>query len=816
MIFSSHIKSYLFFIFFISIFSFSVVSQNNKKQFKKAKILFDNEAFAKALPIFLQIDSIDQKDDFYVKYYIGACYLNTKYQKTKGIPYLEYAVTNGEEFLPKDVFYDLSCLYHLDYQFLKSEKMLQQYFKLTDNEDSTKIKKAHNLFHMDSLAVVLQKDSERYKVSALPYPINTNNSEKMAFVSADNNVLFFTRIYHTHSSGLLVDSVHYIMMSVKEKDHWGIPIPIQIFYDNEKYVSPPQLVGVSFDARYLFFKMDITPENGDLFVGELHGTECRSLEPLPEDINSPFDEGAISFTSDGSICYFSSNRPGGYGRMDLYKSVKSNNQKWSKPQNLGPMINSVYDENFPFIHPNGKRLYFASDNAQKTIGGYDIFVTDFSLTAKDWTEPQNMGLPINTPSNDISFVPNAEGNLAYYSSSINNERGNFNLYVVGLKQSIPLTLVKGFIYESNTKKPIPAQIKVYDATDSKRIKYIYNPNPETGKYLMIFPPGRNYDMIVQATGYYDHLIKIHVPHQSYFYELYQEIGLKPIILKTENKKLGEEIEVNNIFYDTERFFKSDTLQLEKIAQSKNYEPLLNLVGDIISFTDSLGLEYVNNMYGKENQNIDTSQNYYKLMGMVENAINTTDSALLQKINNETVYKEKTKQRVFYCKTDSTKWIIPYILGNDTFWIVSSLNTVKSKYKIANPFKSEKDSLKENTARHEKVNSIDKISYFFASGSFNISAADNIKLSGLVDFLLNNPSLIVEIIGYTDSDGDEKRNMDLSYKRAFELSRTMKERGLNKDRIRIKGMGEPEKTEKTQKEKQYNRRVDIILQKKYFD
>ncbi len=816
LIFQSYIKSHFFFCIFFLICSFSGISQNDKKQFKKAKNLFDNESFAEALPIFLKIDSTDQKDVFFIKYYIGACYLNTKYQKTKGIPYLEFAIANGEKFLPKDVFFDLSRLYHLDYQFLKSQRMLNRYFKLSSTEDSLKIREAHQLFSMDSLAIKLQADSEKYEVVALPYPINTGNSEKMAFVSADNNVLFFTRIYHKRSNDLLMDSVHQIMMSVKEKDQWGIPQSVQVFYNKNLYVSFPQLVGISFDARYLFFKINTSSNNGDLFVGELQGTECRNLKPLPKGINSPYDEGAISFTPNGDICYFSSNRPGGYGGMDLYKSIKRDNQKWGEPQNLGPMINSEYNENYPFIHPNGKRLYFASDNVKKTIGGYDIFVADFSASAKDWTDPQNMGVPINTPGNDISFVPNAEGNLAYYSSTTSDEMGNFNLYVVRLEQSIPLTLVKGFIYESDTKNPISAQIKVYDATDSKRVKYIYNPNPKTGKYLMIFPPGKDYDMVIQAKGYYDYLLKIYVPHQSYFYELYQEIGLRPIVLKAENKKLGEEIEVNNIFYDTERFFKDDTLQLEKIAQSKNYEPLLNLVGDIILFTDSLGLEYVNNLYGKENPNVDTSQDYKKLMNLVENAINTTDSALLRRINNETVYKEKTKQRFFYGKIDSNQLVTPLIFGNDTFKIAASLNTVKSKYNVSNPFKTGNDSIDKNVVNREKYKIIDKISYFYPSGVFSICPADRIKLSELINFLLNNPSLSVEIIGYADSNGDEKKNMDLSFKRAFEISRTMKEQRLSKTRVRIKGMGEPENPEKTQKEKQQNRRVDIIIKQKYFD
>ncbi|HIE15606.1 MAG TPA: hypothetical protein EYP69_01645, partial [Bacteroidales bacterium] len=601
----SHIRPIVFFCCIIIFSSFLSFGQSKKKLYKKAKKFFDNENFVEALPIFLKIDTTDEKDDFFVKYYIGACFLNTKYQKTKGIPYLEFAIKNGEKYLPKDIFLDLSRLYHLNYQFHKSEKMLKEYFKLARKEDSINIKEAHILFSMDSLAITLQKDSEQYEVSALPYPINTNHSENMAFISADNNILFFTRTYHRYVNNLLKDSTQQIMMSVKKNDYWSSPQLISVTYDKKKFIDKPQLIGISFDAQYLFFKVYLTKNNSDLFVGKLYGNKCHLLESLPEEINSPFAEGAISFTPDGKTCYFSSNRPGGYGGMDLYVSKKINDHKWSKAKNLGAMINSAYNENYPFIHPSGKRLYFSSDNIHKVIGGYDIFVSDFSTEIGDWSEPNNMSFPINTPVDDISFVPNAEGNLAYYSSSKGNEQGCFNIYVVRLEQTIPLTLIKGFIYEEKTKKPIVAQITVYNSDNNKKIKYVYNPNPETGKYLMIFPPGKNYQMVIQAKGYHNYLVEIHVPHQNYFYELYQEIVLKPIIIKSEKKKLGEIIEVNNIFYDTERFFKGDTLEIKKGAQSKNYSPLLNLVNNIISLTDSMGLEYINNMYAKENQKTDS-------------------------------------------------------------------------------------------------------------------------------------------------------------------------------------------------------------------
>lgn len=809
----SHILGVIVLFLLVNMPFFVTAQSNNGKEYNQAKKYFDDEDFTKALSIFLKLDSTTKKNNFNVKYYIGACYLNTKYEKTKGIPYLEYAINEGEKFLPKDVFFDLGRLYHLNYQFDKSNYFLHRYKKLANEEDGLRLNDASNILQMDSFALTLQKDSDMYEVSALAYPINTLHSEKSAFISADNNTLVFTRTYHKKNNSVVEDSVHKILISEKEKNDWGLPSEINIQYPKISFLSPPELVGISYDAQYLFFKAEQTAGNTDLYIARLNNNRCNQFEPLPDNINSAFNENAISFTPESNVCYFSSNRPGGYGGMDIYRSVLDNNQHWKDPVNMGPMINSVNNEDFPYIHPGDKIIYFSSDNKNTTIGGYDIFVSNFSTKANDWSQPQNIGFPINSPSDDISFVPNAEGNFAYFSSSKGNENGSFNIYIVRLEQNIPLTLVKGFIYESDTKKPVSAQIKVYESDKRTRIKYIYNPNPETGKYLMIFPPGQSYDMIVQAKGYYDHLIKIYVPHQNYFYELYQEIGLKPIFLISENKKLGEEIEVNNIFYDTDRYFQNDSLQIKKITETKNYTPLLNLVKDIISFTDSVGLEYVNNMYAKDQESMNSANHYNQLVTLINEAINTTDSSLIRKINNETIYKEKTSQSYFYNENDSIQFFSRHIIGKDTFLLAEPLNTIKQNYSN-HIFVLNDDSIVNKDS--VKVKTVERLSYYFASGNFKLSSTDTQKIIKLVDFLCQHPELSLEVLGYADSDGDKQKNIDLSFDRALEVSKIVKTAGLSKDRIVLKGIGEPETPEKNFREKQRNRRVDIIIKEKRYD
>ncbi len=776
-------------LFSLIIISLTTFSQSEKKLFKKAYKLFNEEYFEEALPLFLKLDSIKQ-DDFYIKYYIGACYLNTKYEKHKALPYLEYALEHGKKLLPKTVFLDLARLYHLTYKFDQSNKMLERFLELADSkEDSNEIKFAKQLYRINDRAKQIYADSLKYATEKLPYPINTpGNSEYGAFISADGNIMYFTRTYFYKNTEVLRDSVTKILKSEKKKGNWTYPKEIIL---PENTGNEAELVGISYDGNFLFLKIG-KGNNSDLFTTKVTGYKCDSLVKLPAVINSPFYEGGLSFTPEGDVFYFSSNRPGGYGGKDIYKVVRNKDGSWSKPENMGPSINTQYDEDFPFIHPGGSYLYFASNSPDYTIGGFDILKVKYSEEKHSWSMPENMGFSINTPDDDISFVTNAEGNIAYYSSKINSEKGFYDIYKAEIETSIPLTMIKGFVYRKDTKQPVESRIKIYDKDNNQIVKYVYNPNPQSGRYIMILPPDKDYIMVVEAKGFYPYVIEIHVPHQSYFYELYQEILLEPIIFN-QTDTLGEKITVNNMFYDTDKFFKSDTANAKAIAKAKNYESLLNIVHDLVNLTDSVGINYLNMLYaGKDKskrEQISKNKKYERLIKLVNKAINETDTAILKRLEQNTAFKDKRDAEFYYSASgnDST-YLKTIVVGNDTIKAAKVVE-VKREFKPMNLYEIISEQKSEPTVTKEKLKYISSIDLYYESSKYKIPDKYYKTLEDLVSLMKSNKNLLVELHGYADKQGDKEYNQSLSYKRAFEISRFLKRHDIKGKRIMIFAHGE---------------------------
>ena len=143
--------------------------------------------------------------------------------------------------------------------------------------------------------------------------------------------------------------------------------------------------------------------------------------------------------------YFVSDREGGYGGRDIYRLVKLPNGEWSQAYNIGPPINTPFDEDSPFLHPNGKTFYFSS-NGEESMGGFDIFHSELNEDGK-WTFPVNMGYPLNTVEDDLYFTTNADGKNGYYASSHEGGYGEKDIYKVLLedKESEPLAILKGYI-----------------------------------------------------------------------------------------------------------------------------------------------------------------------------------------------------------------------------------------------------------------------------------------------------------------------------------------------------------------------------------
>jgi outer membrane protein OmpA-like peptidoglycan-associated protein len=212
----------------------------------------------------------------------------------------------------------------------------------------------------------------------------------------------------------------------------NIGAPVNTLYHNSN-------LALSADGSTLFIFND--DGGGDIYYSELTNGVWGEPVPLPGIINSSFEEKSITISSDEKTLYFSSNRPGGYGGLDIYRATKDSKGDWSNVKNLGPTINTDQDDDGPFIDYDLVTLYFSS-KGRKGMGGFDVFKSTFNPSNNEWSEPENLGYPINTPDNDIYFVSSKDSKRAYYSSVREDGMGYTDIYMItipeGLKNATPV------------------------------------------------------------------------------------------------------------------------------------------------------------------------------------------------------------------------------------------------------------------------------------------------------------------------------------------------------------------------------------------
>jgi outer membrane protein OmpA-like peptidoglycan-associated protein len=218
-----------------------------------------------------------------------------------------------------------------------------------------------------------------------------------------------------------------IYITSKKGDSWARAKSIGPPVDSKSNESS---IALSADGNTLFIYYD--EGNGDIYVSERQGDGTWSApEPLPGIINSTYRESSVSITKDGKTLYFASERPGGLGGSDIYSCTQDRKGVWTKVKNLGPAINTEYDEDGPFIDYDSKTLYFSS-MGHNGVGGFDIYRS--SLVKDEWTEPENLGFPINTPDDDSFFVSTKDGKRGYYSSVRDDGMGYSDIYMITIPE----------------------------------------------------------------------------------------------------------------------------------------------------------------------------------------------------------------------------------------------------------------------------------------------------------------------------------------------------------------------------------------------
>ncbi|HIO67191.1 MAG TPA: hypothetical protein EYN41_02550, partial [Flavobacteriales bacterium] len=411
-------------------------------------------------------------------------------------------------------------------------------------------------------------------------------------ISADESILMFTsrrkgstgEEYDDYAQEYLED----IYISLNENGEWSKPKNLG------KPVNTPRndaIAGLSFDGQRLFVYRDDEDGNGDIYESKLKGEKWSEVTKFSEPINSEHHESTACLAYDGKTLYFVSNRPetGAFGGRDIYMSKWDKRRKiWKKPKNLGRNINTKYNEESVFIHPDGKTLYFSSQG-HNSMGGYDIFKS--TAKGRSWSRPKNLGYPINSPDDDVFFVVSASGRHAYYSSVQKEGFGKRDLYMITFIDpptepiEPQLTLLKGIITDAVTGAKIGARMELID-NELNVVVADFESNSTTGKYLVSLPSGKNYGIVVNAEGYLFHSENVNIPASYGYQEVEKNIALNKLAA-------GSKIVLNNIFFD----FDMATLRPESTAELNRLLKLINdntsMIIEISGHTDNKGSDTYN-------------------------------------------------------------------------------------------------------------------------------------------------------------------------------------------------------------------------------
>jgi len=471
----------IFNLLFVS-FAFSQnISEKKLSEAAKEKML--NENFEEALDDWLQLYQLNPKNIDY-QYNIAVCYLNTNINKTKAIPYLENVVKSpnhnpNAEFL-------LARAYQYANRFSEAIEYFQK-FKANSKGSPENLKIADLEIQHCFNARELVKYPVNVIFQNLGKNINGEYADFYPFVDERETFLVFnsnrpvSKNAEKSSNGqypntILISKV--VNGEFMEASVIGEPIC--------KGNTGEEIVGMSSNGRIL-----IIHKNGKLYFSQMNDLGVfQKLEPLPSNINNNGDVIAAAINNDGTEIYFASNRNGGYGGTDIYVCRKINNQQWAEPENLGPSINTEYDEDFPNLSPDEQTLFFSS-KGHGSMGGYDIFKAQRNPETNKFENPKNIGYPINTSYDDMNFRISKSKRYGYMASVRGNGLGDYDIYRIVFNDEEPeFSLIIG---EIKTPTPIKdfrdVTIQVTQISNGELVGN-YVPNPNTGRYVMILPPGK--------------------------------------------------------------------------------------------------------------------------------------------------------------------------------------------------------------------------------------------------------------------------------------------------------------------------------------
>ncbi len=531
---------------------------------------------------------------------LGVAYLQSSF-KAKALPYLQSAYQLNPRVDPL-IQYQLGRGFHLNAKWDEALEAYRASLSVAgggggDKENGVSVAEVRKHIDECQTGKELMKKPVRVFIDNLGPEVNTAFAEYSPVITADEGQIYFTSRRDNTVGGKMDPGLGDYFEDIYSANHnengtWTAAKNAGKPLNSENHDAT---VGISPDGQKLLVYLDQSGNGGDLYECKLEGNQWSMPENLGKRINTRDHEASASYAPDGNSLFFVSNKEeASLGGHDIYQIGITVKGKKQTAQNLGPVINTRYDEDAVFIHPDGKTMYFSS-NGHNTMGGYDIFKSVYDKGK--WSEPENLGWPINTPDDDVFFVISASGKHGYYSSARADGFGSRDIYRITLlgaekppvlstednllaSRAAPVkeanvqaavavstaqvTILKGVITDADTKAPLEADIEVVDNGRNEVIA-AFKSNSSTGRYLVTLPSGVNYGIVVRKDGYLFHSENFDIPASSAFQEITKNVALNKLAV-------GRKIILRNIFFD----FDKATLRPESQAELERVFQLMSV------------------------------------------------------------------------------------------------------------------------------------------------------------------------------------------------------------------------------------------------
>lgn len=506
-----------------------------------------------------------------LNYKIGLCFLNSD-QKFKAVTYLQTAYDKNKDI---DIEVPLHLARALQYnsEFDKALEMYDSFYKsLKDRKKEKYLEAVYKYMDECKNGKELSEKPKRAVIINLGDSVNSVYSEYNPVITGNDSAMYITtrRPLKAKSKPNRLNYFYNedIYVSEKKGDTWSKAHYLDDGDFNTK--SHDAMLWASANTRYIY---DGHKRNGDFYVSILKKGEWKDPKRLSRKFSSKSKESSLSLTGDGNVLYFIRvDQNEGFGGKDIFFARKKANGKWGKPQNIGNVINTKYDEDCVFVSSDGKTLYFSS-KGHNSMGGYDIFKSVMDASGK-WMKPENLGIPVNTPDDDLFYKSLPGEKKGYFSSERKDGLGGYDIYQViflgSEKQLVmqydeqPLAyfykpvsdffgrisgelkidttyILKGRLSDAASKKPVVGRINIIDSDISQQVGSAISDS--NGMYQIRLNKVKNYGVEINAKDYMFFLDIVNLPQGTKTREFVKDFALNKI-------KAGAKIVLKNIYFET--------------------------------------------------------------------------------------------------------------------------------------------------------------------------------------------------------------------------------------------------------------------------